>query len=69
MLRSGAAERYGKHAGIFPVYLPAYVWAKAVSARGFGVSVQPSRQLEHDRVVVYPYGQFLEAMWEEKLFV
>jgi hypothetical protein len=26
------------------------------------------RKLVHDGVVVHPYGQFLEAMWEDKLF-
>jgi len=27
-----------------------------------------ARKLVHDGVVVHPYGQFLEAMWEDKLF-
>jgi uncharacterized protein len=26
------------------------------------------RRLSHDDVTVYPYGEFLEAMWEDKLF-
>lgn len=27
------------------------------------------RKLEHDGVTVYPYNQFVEALWQEKLFV
>jgi predicted AAA+ superfamily ATPase len=27
------------------------------------------RRLEHDGITVYPYREFLEALWEEKLFV
>jgi predicted AAA+ superfamily ATPase len=26
------------------------------------------RRLQHDDVAVYPYGEFLEALWEERLF-
>jgi len=42
--------------------------AELDSVRCMGVYAG-DRKLKHDGVVVYPYGEFIEAMWEEKLFV
>lgn len=43
------------------------IQAELDSVRCIGVYTG-DRRLQHDGVAVYPYGEFLEAMWSEKLF-